>query len=351
MTINMTGGYTDFRSHGAGEAPRSENRSVSGPVAGNFQQMSGGVLRYSMAADDPGAVVENYQPEAVRANVGAVYRSGADGTSVMPTHHSYMANEPAGGATGILATARNNFGRLVTPSEITPTTLVRYGQSETQAQVLERMGVLGRDGNGRYYETQSAQNTPASGYQQPQVEQQTPQASAPSENDFTVELFPQDIEDTVAAAIDPIPQPMYQAAMAKMLEGTMGEHDYQEIARMAGITPEDARQRTQFVERAFAEQANSIARRAGVGDPQELWNWAQQEKPEAFAHARQEMVFGRNTGPMRALATQFFRSIPPTVEALQKAGYEVSKTPAGKTVVKVRGSWMSPESAAKIGWL
>lgn len=349
MTINLTGGYTNYASHGAGEAPRSEN-NVSGPVSGNFQQMSGGVLRYSMAAEDPGAVVENYQPEAVRANVGAVYRSGADGASVMPAYASYIANEPAGGATGILATARNNFGRLVTPSEITPTTLVRYGQSETQAQVLERMGVLGRDGNGRYYEIQSAQNTPASGYQQPQVEQQTPQASTPTENDFTVELFPQEIEDSLARAIDPIPQPMYQAALAKILEGTMGEHDYQEIARLSGIPVEDARERAQFVERAFQAQADSLARRAGC-DPQELWDWAQQEKPEAFSRARQELVFGRNTGPMRALATEFFRSTPPTIEALQKAGYEISKTPAGKTVVKVRGSWISPETAAKIGWL
>jgi hypothetical protein len=98
-------------------------------------------------------------------------------------------------------------------------------------------------------------------------------------------------------------------------------------------------------------QANHIAKMQGVDDPQELWQWAQREKSEAYSQARQELVFGRNTAPLRSLAKEFFRSTPPTVEALEKAGYEVTTTPAGHTVVKVRGSWTSPATAAKLGWL
>lgn len=343
MSINLSGGYTDYVSSGPGEAPRSE-RPASGPVSGNFQYMSGGVVRYSMAPDDPGAVVETVRQPAIRPDVNTVYRSGPDGTTASPAHSRYTANESVGGATGILATARNAFGNLTSVDEIKPTTLIRYGQSETQAQVLERMGVLGRDANGRYYEIGGGGNV-QSHYQQPQ------QQSNVVDDTFTREAFPGEVETTYEAAIAPIPEQVYMSAMAKSLEGDLQERDIREVARLSNLPVEDIQQRIQFVERAFGVQADHVARTQGVNDPAELWEWAATQKPEAYARARQELVFGRNTAPLRALAQQFFRDNPPSLEALRQSGYEVSKTQAGHDVVKVKGRWMSPASAAKLGWL
>lgn len=197
MTINMTGGFTDFVSHGGGEAPRSEN-NVRGPVAGNFQQMSGGVLRYSMAPQDPGAYVETHQPQAVRADVGAVYRSGANGGAIIPTRMEVSVSSITDHIPGILGTARNKSGNPT--HDVKPDSILEYRGTTCQAQTLEYMGVLRRDAHGRYYEVES---TPARSHQQAQV-QQSQQASVPSENDFTVEHFPQEIEDTLTAAIAPI---------------------------------------------------------------------------------------------------------------------------------------------------
>ncbi|WP_157354222.1 hypothetical protein [Thauera sp. 63] len=345
MSIQLSNGYSDYVSHGSGPAPRSEI-PTSGPVTGRFQQLSGGVLRYDTAPEDPGTFVQPVQQRAIRADVGTIYRSGVNGTTATPAHASYTANESVGGATGILASARNAYGNLTSVDNIKPTTLISYGGTQTQAQVLERMGVLARDSSGRYYEVGGNQTSPAA--QSQESRESLPQVTGDS---YEVEYFPTEIEDTLARAIDPLPQAIYQSALAKILEGTIGERDYLEIARLSGITPEDAKARAAFVEHAFSQQADSVARREGISDPQELWDWAQKARPDAYSRARHELVYGRNVAPMKALAREFFSANPPSVEALRKAGYEVSTTPAGHTVVNINGRLVSPAAAAKLGWL
>jgi hypothetical protein len=249
---NLTSGYTDYVTHGAGPAPRSE-RPARGPVEGNFQMLTGGVLRYSMATEDPGIATPVSPQPAVRANVGAVYRSDANGSTVALTNSSYtVGQDTVGGATGVLAGARNRFGNPIAPHDIEATTLIRYGQSETQAQVLEKMGVLARDHNGRYYEVGT---TP--GVQSPQQQPQQSRQAATVDDSHTVEYFPDHIEAQLTRAIDPIPQAMYQSALAKMLDGGLKERDYHEMARLSNLSVEDFRERADFVDRAFAAQALS----------------------------------------------------------------------------------------------
>ncbi|MGL1833739.1 hypothetical protein ACKVEX_09045 [Rhodocyclaceae bacterium SMB388] len=346
--------YTDYVRGSDGPAPRGESLN-KGPVAG-IQNLSGGVIRFSVAPTDPGAYVETRHQEANRSNVGTVYRTGGDGqVTATPTRMEVSVSSLTGNNGGILATARNGHGSPT--SNVTANSIVEYRGTTVKVSTLETMGILEKTPDGRYVEAGTSTGyAPAQAplvSNHPQIQQreyqQQAQAQQVTAESFIAEEFPREIADVVAKAIAPIPPQLYQATLAKMLEGNMNDRDYREIAKLSGISEKDARERATFVDNAFKAQADNIAHRAGINDAAELWQWATEEKYEALHKARQELIFGRNVAPLQALANEYFRSNVPTIEALRNAGYEVEKTPAGHDVVMINGRWITPATAAKLG--
>jgi len=167
-----------------------------------------------------------------------------------------------------------------------------------------------------------------------------------------IELFSPEVETEVAQAIEAIPQPIYDANIAKIVEGgiqSLESLDYDEIARVSGITTEQARETTSNVVQHFIDQADDIARSMGCGEPKEVWDWLEENKPQALKKAQMDLAFMRDTRTLRELITYAKNTAGASEASLNKLGFETSTNPDGELMVKHQGTWILASVAMRIG--
>ena len=233
----------------------SSNHSFSG------MNRPGGVMEVRVSSQpDQGELIDARRGVSIQAGLGGVTTTTAGRTVSAPAVSTVHSSEFSGGHSDFLATARNNgipaMGRL------TPSSVVQYQGMEVDLATLEAIGVVRQSGNG--YESVGGGNNEVQ-----QGQQQVPQG-----NQAGVELFPDTVESAVADAIAPVPQHLYDQAIAVALESGLDAVGWAEIAYQSGITPEEARQRAEFVVQAFSMQADQIAKSNGIETPSEVWEWA-----------------------------------------------------------------------------
>lgn len=297
----------------------------------------GGITEYRVSRSSQEPLVNRAQSGPnVQANVGGVITVNGSKAAVTPSVSSFNTGDLTGGNTDFLATARNGF--FPARGNLTPESIVSYQGVEANLATLEAIGVVRRT---------------ATGYEA--IDGQGEQANTPNQETGKlpegVELFNQDTETAVAKAIDPVPQPIYDSAVAQVLEQGLDSLNFNELAYQSGMNPTEARQRAEVVLKAFSDQADLIAKTVGIADPNEVWEWAAEEQPEKFANARRQMAFGRNTSAIRALVQEYMDTVPPTVEALRRGGYEVRTDSNGQVVFNYKGRWMTPEAATLAGFV
>ena len=326
----MTENYTNIQTY---NIPPESERSLAPQV----QMKAGGVMQYDLPCQTSD-IPRTYN--SIQANVGGTttWTPGGGVQHSGGTQTFNMAEVAADNGGDFLATARNGF--FPAAGNLKADTVVTYQGMEVELGTLAALGVVKR--NGDSYEIASA----AGNNQQPQSAQQaTPQNSLPE----GVEHFSPAIEAQVAQAIDPFPQPLYDAAIARALEKGIDAVDFHDLAYHSGMTPAEARQRAGVVMNAFSQQSDGIVKASGIANPAELYEWAARERKDELASARRELAFGRSTKALKALAADYFTSEPPSVETLKGAGIPVRFSSTGEVVALIRGNWMTPAAAAKAG--
>lgn len=302
------------------------------------QPFSGGMTTYNVPVAETAPLVSS---GSIQQNIGSVTTVGVNGTQSSGVQ-TFNTGDLTGNHKNFLATARSPGGFRVS-GDLAPDSVVNYQGLEVNLETLEAMGVVKRSGNSYEIADGNGGNGQQQGNQQQQ--QQTKQNNLPE----GVELFAQAVEAAVAQAIDPVPQAFYDSAVAKALETGLDGINFNELAFNSGMTPAEARQRAEVVSKAFSDQADSIAKASGINEPAEFWDWCNAERKGELMNARREMAFGRNTQSLRSLISDYYASVPPTTEALQKAGIPLRTDHSGQTVAFIRGNWMTPEAAAKAG--
>lgn len=321
--------YENVQSIQFGATPQSNNHQVTA------LSRPGGITEYHVSGNNQEPLVNRSQMGAnVQANVGNVVTVSGNQSVSSPAVSTFDTANLTGGNTDFLATARNGF--FPARGNLTPESIVRYQGVEANLATLEAIGVVRRTATG--YESIEGQGDPANA-----------QSRETGKLPEGVELFSHDAETAVAKAIDPVPQPIYDSAVAQVLEQGLESLNFNELAYQSGMNPAEARQRAEVVLKAFSDQADQIAKSVGIADPNEIWQWAAEEQPEKFANARRQMAFGRNTTALRALAQEYMDTVPPTVEALRQGGYEVRTDSNGQVVFNYKGRWMTPEAATLAG--
>lgn len=298
----------------------------------------GGVSTYSapsMTNDTPVA------SPLVQSGVGTVQTFGSGG-SQSSGHIEVNASDLDGGHTNFLATARNGF--FPAQGNINADSVVDYQGMEISVGQLLAMGVVQNGPNGYEVVNQVAASQGGNGDGNNNDDSKKDQQLPPG-----TELFSNEVESQVATAIDPVPQAIYDSSLALALEGGLDAINFNDLGYQSGVTPEEARTRAESVVKAFTDQANSIAKASGLENPQDVWNWAAENRNEQFMAARRDMAFGRNTAALKEIVADYYRSVPPTQEALQRGGYQTRTGTNGELLAFIQGSWQDVSAAAQAG--
>lgn len=241
-------------------------------------------------------------------------------------------------ATGILATAVNDFGRPVSGNELTPKTIVKAAGMTMPLHAAEHAGLVTRNPDGSYRETTEAERaTP------------TKHEDVSDTVDFT--------NPTEAAAVSAFSQNVPLSVQQQLIASTIAGKEIplaliEDGARALNVTPEAFVQNVAQVFSAFQSQAVTAVKSLGLtdSDMSEFDAWAEANHREAFADAARELMLAGSTRGMKELANQYMRAMPPSVEALQAAGYRVGRSGDGRHVtVFIDGQEISIEAAAKQG--
>lgn len=311
-----------------------------------------GTMSYDVPAEDSGSITGNHQTPAFQHNLGGTLTlDGGGSLSRSIGAQTFSTSELTGGQTGFLGTAHNNGSPAM--GNLKPTSTVQYGGMEVELQTLEGMGIVQRTATG-YVVVGGQQGTspfPAEAAQPVAQEQEQQQQDDQPQLPPGVELFSPEVEAEVLEAAGHLDIGSYTATSAAIIENGMDGVNWNDLAAISGITPQEARSRAEMIDNAFTQQIIGIAQSSGITDLEAAQEWAMTHRPEQFNDARRQLAIGRNPSALRSLIKEYRASVPPTVEALQRSGFKTQTTPGGESLVFVKGTWTTPAAAARAGWL
>lgn len=330
--------YENFQQTNSGPAPQPDFPGYDFSAI----ERNGGVMEVRVSSQPHQApLVDPATRSNVQTGLGGITTVVGGRVQHSPAVQTVNTSELTGGQTGFLATARNNGFPAM--GNLKPESVVQYQGMEISLAQMEALGIVRRTATG--YEEATPFPPPQSSDKDGS---QSGPATAPQGLPEGVELFPDVVEDAVSEAIAPIPQHLYDRAIAEFLVHGAEGVSLNDLAHQSGLTPEEARNRMQFVERAFGMQADHIAKTMGAANPQDCWDWAAANRREKLANVHRELVFGRKTTALRALVTDYFQNVPHGRQPSKEAGIRTAVSASGQKLVNVQGIWTTPEAAARI---
>lgn len=303
----------------------------------NTTQLPGGVTRVSS-----GSPVAPESASFSGSQIAGRYTAGSDKVESFTTRQantSSLLDEARANADGsIAATARTPWGSVA--SQINDESIVSIGGMETNAATAAKMGLLKRDAQGNYSDSQGSN----------QAQQQAPVAAPVADTDDAVQIHPEALAG-INGAIADLPQSIYENAVAKVISSGMDSLDMNRLGEYMETDPADARARMEFVVANYKAAAD-IAVRGIVGkDSSEFFDWAGTEAGEAGKQAMLQMVLGGSTAAMKALASTWVKATNPSDAALNQGGFETKTERDGTRMIKVSGTWTSLAAAVRNGWV
>jgi hypothetical protein len=242
-------------------------------------------------------------------------------------------------AASILDTARTPWGTR--PSQLTKGSIVMVHGTETSLGAAVQMGLVRQDSQGNFVET-------AQGQQPQQNQQAQPQRSEQAADSADFMPIPQANMEALNAAIEPIPQTMYESVVAQYLQGGMDSINSKAIAATLGMDESDVRERITLAANVFQVHAKQ-GLKGVVADPDGALEWMATERPKDFARAMAQVVHGHNVGELRSLGLQYVKATNPDASTLRNAGFETSTAKDGTEMVRIQGQWMSVRAAVHAG--
>lgn len=260
---------------------------------------------------------------------------------------------------GMLSSVRNNGGFLT--QNITPDCTVEIpGFGRTSVKVAEQIGYLSRNSDGTYREaTQPGKAEGSPSAQQgtqggpDDAQEGTPKGNQGDSPEGGPELFESGFEEEYGELIKDVPQGVYDSLLASANAHITEGLDIDEItAKLAprlassmGIEPGKAASMIDEGALIWQVQADLAVEKFGA-DPGDFYEWAHENRKDALQQAVNGHLFARSTKGYRDLVNDYFDNTIPTVDALKKGGIPV-KEQGNQVMVKLKGHWMSLESAVK----
>ena len=221
--------------------------------------------------------------------------------------------------------------------------LVTYQGIPTTASVLERMGVLSLNSQGRYDFNEQA---PAPAIQEAPEPSNDPHEvfhMSEQENSAINELIPETVRGSELAAIT---NRAIEAAVTGDLSSTISS-----FSKSSGQAPEQARETVGKAIESYTNASNRYLE-GTVGmqkaDIPQFYQWAQQHAPSELKGAISKMVNTNSFKDLGKLVGNWAAANPPSTEALENAGYKMGKATNGDPTVFIKSfGEISVKSAAR----
>jgi hypothetical protein len=276
----------------------------------------GSVTRVQLGAPAPEFSPAQQRPSIRVGNEVTRLNFGGTSESAESTGRTTYAHTTAGvsGASVLATLDRQGKSRSV---ELIP----GVPASRTDIAVAIKEGLLVRDAAGNLQDAPDAQ--------QVQAMQQAPQEEQ-AQGDAGAGVFDPEHDSIWNEAIQPLPQPAYDAAVASGIAAVLGQGDTQQTAKAlaanAGLEPEQA---IEFVEAGIGMYTQVVERAlAPLGIDGERRDQAYEyfrSQPAKLQDALQRLLHGRDVSGFTELAKNFRVSNPDQrqLSALKGAGFEV----------------------------
>ena len=223
-----------------------------------------------------------------------------------------------------------------------PNDLVNYQGMATQAKTLETLGVLKLNPQGRYDFVEQVATPEQQVQEQTNTDIHDGFAMSEQENESINALVPQGVEH---GAIEAITHRGVEAAVSGDLTHTIAA-----LSQSSGQSPAEATATVNKVVETFTKASNRyLEQTVGMtkSDIPEFYEWAKVHAPSDLKAAVNRMVTTNNFKSMGQLVGAWSMANPPSINALNSAGYKTGKATDGSTTVFIQGKEMSVRAAAK----
>jgi hypothetical protein len=221
--------------------------------------------------------------------------------------------------------------------------LVTYKGIPTTAQVLEQMGVLSLNSQGRYDFNEEAPAPPPQETPAPSNDPHESFAMSDQENAEINSLIPESVQ---GASLTAIANRGIEAAVSGDFSSVISS-----FSKSSGQTPDEARVTVGKAIESYTNASNRYLE-GTVGmqkaDIPAFYSWAQQNAPSELRGAISKMVNANSFRDLGKLVGTWAAANPPSTEALQNAGYKMGKATNGDPTVFISGfGEISVKSAAR----
>lgn len=274
---------------------------------------------------------------------GGVLRLNEDGTSETLGVQSYNPTAPEVDNGHPFDYAKDEYGRHVPFSKFDGNTLITLNGTTATLSQFEHLGLTQqRDGRWDVADMEALEEMSRHETARQEIEELE-----------SFDLHPDAIETAMNHFIEPVPQPVYDQALAKFADTLdLSQVNISSIAQASGISDDSAKEGIAFIAESFEQQ---VKQELGE-DAQAVMSWARQHREPELKIAMRQLLMERSLKGVRSLATQFASdcSTPEqenrAVRYLRSQGISVRKA-GNHWVVKTDSGETNLQNAFKMGYV
>ena len=334
----------------------TNSSNLSAPEPQATDESVTGATRVTFSRGPAPAAPEQPQQEkpaqpSIRIGNGAlrINTSTGEQTNLGTIRASVSGAADPSGDSGILATARtpafNGPAHVIKPE-----TIVRVEGYDMEVKTAVQMGYLRRQSDGSYVETTNAQREEAEAAKRAAADAQQQHAAQEPSNGDVNKMTVQDFHPVIQSDLDQITQGKSRDEWGPILASYVQDGNLDHVVGRLGMGREQAQAFVGVAQVALMAQAQAALRDI-LGDDLEGWAaWCAENKASEYKRAVTNHIRAKTVDGYRDLAHAYLRSVVPSVEMLQRSGYEVQKDPStGELLVKLEEGWVSVKAATKQG--
>ncbi len=211
-------------------------------------------------------------------------QNGQETTELYGTASVHVSHQSNTQGQGLLATAHNDFG--LAAKELTDKTRIGWGAEEMSIGAAVAMGLLRKEGEGRYVEVQQSAPAPAPEQSHQPATFSQSLAEAIGSHDNAASL----VNDVVA--------------------GNMDERTMETYAHRLGISPEEAAGMMAGIEGEIIDRLSASAMKQGISDIEQFGQWATETQLQTLRQAALEVAHHGSSRALTDLVLKFQQSAP-----------------------------------------
>lgn len=284
------------------------------------------------------AAPEGFIPPSIRHQPGVVSVNG-EGPAVTTRPNGLNTSEWQSGSAGILSSARTTVGAPSTGGVKSTDIITLPNGMEVSVAMAEQLGMVQLDGNGRYVEVQGGVEAASR-----QPEQEAPVDDAEGFADPKAEAALMELAQTVSPSLQ-------VGAVADVVRtGAVDPLTLNRAAAEAGIEPAAMQAKVDATMAQFRAQAVAAVQGFGSADPEDFFEWAQENAPNGLKEAMQQHGLQRSTKGYEPLYRTFIGSMelhdPHSILEAEFGGGITARQDRGAVLLNIPGKGEVPYGVA-----